>query len=107
MYNTYPFVLPTSFSFQGIDHCPDIFIANVTTTSQVDHTKLPVLYHMGRDPGERYPIRMGSREYLENVAKLKVVEEEHKKTLRIPARPQLNWCDRAVEVEWLNPRTGC
>ncbi len=42
------------FPKQGIDHCPDMAIPEVTTTTQVSHEKKPVLFHLERDPGERY-----------------------------------------------------
>ncbi len=75
-----------------------MFIPNVTTTRQVNHSKMPVLFNVARDPGERFPIKVSSDEYLKNVAKLKLVEAQHRRTIVQPGSPQLNWCDRAVEV---------
>ena len=69
----------------------------MTTTDHRDHRKMPVLFHMFRDPGERYPIRTDSEEYHKHVNILKNVEQAHVKD-RVYATPQLNWCDRSVEV---------
>ena len=55
------------FLSQGIDHCPDISIANVTTTDQVDHSSHPILFHLNRDPGERYPMKAHTQEYKDQV----------------------------------------
>ncbi len=33
-----------------------MFIRIVTTTEQFDHSRTPVLFHVERDPGERYPM---------------------------------------------------
>ena len=81
-------------------------IPNVTTTEQTKHEKLPILFHVERDPGEKFPIRQDSDEYLENVAKLKRIEAEHKNSFGEQgfSKPVLNWCNRAVE-NWSPP--GC
>lgn len=52
-------VVLTAFtdSPQGIDFCPGQDIPGVTTHTQEEHTKLPLIFHLGRDPGERYPLR--------------------------------------------------
>lgn len=44
-------------SFQGIDFCPGQNVSGVTTHMQEEHTELPLVFHLGRDPGERYPLR--------------------------------------------------
>jgi len=107
---------------QGIDHCPDICILNVTTTGQTHHQQFPILYHLQRDPGERYPIQPTSPEYKKQVevrAKisnestrlifqpfwiiqpLKKLAQEHSENL-VVGKPQLNWCDKAVMVIEIN-----
>ena len=43
--------------FQGVDFCPGEDVVNVTTHTQVNHTSQPLLFHLGRDPGEKYPIK--------------------------------------------------
>lgn len=48
---------PLSFFLQGIDFCPGQSVAGVTTHTQEEHTYLPLLFHLGRDPGEKYPLR--------------------------------------------------
>lgn len=45
------------YFLQGINFCPGQDIAGVTTHNQTDHTPKPLLFHIGRDPGEKYPIR--------------------------------------------------
>nr|XP_035975713.1 N-acetylgalactosamine-6-sulfatase isoform X2 [Halichoerus grypus] len=42
---------------QGVDFCPGQNVSGVTTHTQEEHTKLPLIFHLGRDPGERYPLR--------------------------------------------------
>ncbi|NXP38568.1 GALNS sulfatase, partial [Leiothrix lutea] len=41
---------------KGIDFCPGQSVAGVTTHTQEEHTHLPLLFHLGRDPGEKYPL---------------------------------------------------
>jgi len=41
---------------QGEDFCPGQSVANVTTHKQTNHTAEPLLFHLGRDPGEKYVI---------------------------------------------------
>lgn len=50
-------VLLTLFSKQGINFCPGQEVPGVTTHTQEEHALLPLIFHLGRDPGERYPIR--------------------------------------------------
>uniref|UniRef100_UPI00358EB78A N-acetylgalactosamine-6-sulfatase-like isoform X2 n=1 Tax=Myxine glutinosa TaxID=7769 RepID=UPI00358EB78A len=49
---------------KGIDFCPSQEVRGVTTHNQTDHTQDPILFHLGRDPGEKYPIRQTSKEYI-------------------------------------------
>ena len=42
---------------QGVDFCPGQEIANVTTHDQVDRTAEPILFHLGKDPGEKFMIK--------------------------------------------------
>ncbi|KAL4234659.1 hypothetical protein ACF0H5_006300 [Mactra antiquata] len=88
---------------RGTDFCPGQIIENVTTHNQVNQTAQPLLFHLGRDPGEKYIIKPGSSEYKENIGPILTAVEDHKKNL-IPGEPQLNWCDDAV-MNWSPP--GC
>uniref|UniRef100_F7F5C7 N-acetylgalactosamine-6-sulfatase n=1 Tax=Ornithorhynchus anatinus TaxID=9258 RepID=F7F5C7_ORNAN len=88
---------------QGIDFCPGQNISGVTTHFQEEHTKVPLLFHLGRDPGEKYPIRVSSTEYQDALLKIFPIVEQHKETM-IPGEPQLNVCDQAV-MNWAPP--GC
>ena len=44
-------------SSQGVDFCPGEDVIGVTTHNQTNYTASPVLFHLGRDPGEKYQIR--------------------------------------------------
>ncbi|EMP36266.1 N-acetylgalactosamine-6-sulfatase [Chelonia mydas] len=80
---------------QGIDFCPGQNISGVTTHTQEEHTKLPLLFHLGKDPGEKYPISFSSSEYQEVMEQIFPKVQLHKKTM-VPGEPQLNMCDKAV-----------
>ena len=64
---------------------------------QVDHRKHPILYHLGRDPGERYPIPAWKEEYKIQIPILRKILKNHMDNL-VPGEPQLNWCDKSVMV---------
>nr|XP_056718528.1 N-acetylgalactosamine-6-sulfatase [Euleptes europaea] len=88
---------------QGIDFCPGQNVSGVTTHTQEEHTKLPLLFHLGRDPGEKYPISFSSTEYQTIMERIFPVVQQHQQTL-LPGQPQLNVCDKAV-MNWAPP--GC
>ncbi|KAK2164622.1 hypothetical protein LSH36_61g09061 [Paralvinella palmiformis] len=92
-----------SFHVQGIDYCPGQNVVNVTTHVQVNHTNQPLLFHLGRDPGEKYTIRPHNSEYQRVMAEIQKIVNDHKTHLK-PGQPQLNYCDRAV-MNWAPP--GC
>uniref|UniRef100_UPI00359028FB N-acetylgalactosamine-6-sulfatase-like n=1 Tax=Myxine glutinosa TaxID=7769 RepID=UPI00359028FB len=83
---------------KGIDFCPSQEVRGVTTHNQTDHTQDPILFHLGRDPGEKYPIRQTSKEYIQVVTDMKMFVMLHKRGLR-PGQPLLNWCDDAA-MNW-------
>ncbi|KAF4010635.1 hypothetical protein G4228_002167 [Cervus hanglu yarkandensis] len=80
---------------QGIDFCPGQNVSGVTTHSQEEHTKLPLIFHLGRDPGERFPLSIASIEYLDALRRITPVVQQHQEAL-VPGQPQLNVCNRAV-----------
>ncbi|XP_053127181.1 N-acetylgalactosamine-6-sulfatase isoform X2 [Hemicordylus capensis] len=88
---------------QGVDFCPGQNISGVTTHDQEEHTKLPLLFHLGRDPGEKYPIKFTSTEYEAAMERISPAVQQHKEAL-LPGQPQLNVCDRAA-MNWAPP--GC
>ncbi|NXY16405.1 GALNS sulfatase, partial [Atrichornis clamosus] len=88
---------------KGIDFCPGQSVSGVTTHTQEEHTHLPLLFHLGRDPGEKYPLSFASEEYQRAVERISRVVQQHKDTL-VPGQPQLNVCDKAV-MNWSPP--GC
>ncbi|XP_033012876.1 N-acetylgalactosamine-6-sulfatase [Lacerta agilis] len=88
---------------QGIDFCPGQNVSGVTTHDQEEHSKLPLLFHLGKDPGEKYPISFSSAEYQSVIERISPIVEQHKETL-LPGQPQLNVCDKAV-MNWAPP--GC
>ena len=67
------------------------------THEQKNHTSQPIIFHLGRDPGEKYPIGVKSAEYKSAWQELKKHVDEHKSSLN-PAKPQLNYCDGALMV---------
>ncbi|XP_013420454.1 N-acetylgalactosamine-6-sulfatase-like [Lingula anatina] len=83
---------------QGIDFCRGENVINVTTHDQRNHTSQPLLFHVGRDLGERYPISPNSIEYHSAMKKISKVVRDHKTNLH-PGQPQLNWCDTGV-MNW-------
>ena len=42
---------------QGVNFCPGEEIEGVTTHDQMNHTVEPLLFHLGKDPGEKYIIK--------------------------------------------------
>ena len=47
----------TNFLLQGYHYCPGQYVENVTTPDLTDYSHNPLLFHLGRDPGEKYIIR--------------------------------------------------
>uniref|UniRef100_A0ABK0LMY2 Galactosamine (N-acetyl)-6-sulfatase n=1 Tax=Rattus norvegicus TaxID=10116 RepID=A0ABK0LMY2_RAT len=88
---------------QGIDFCPGQNVSGVTTHTQEEHTELPLIFHLGRDPGERFPLRFTSNEYQDALSRTTQVIQQHQKSL-VPGQPQLNVCNQAV-MNWAPP--GC
>lgn len=41
---------------KGINFCPGEEVEGVTTHNQTDHTNQPIIFHLGRDPGEKYKL---------------------------------------------------
>lgn len=52
------FCLSVCFLLQGINFCPGQEVPGVTTHEQKEHTMQPIIFHLGRDPGEKFPIRL-------------------------------------------------
>lgn len=88
---------------QGINFCPGQEIPGVTSHIQQEHTMQPLIFHLGHDPGEKYPISFLSEEYQEVLSQITTLVHQHKNTLE-PGEPQLNMCDLAV-MNWAPP--GC
>ncbi|XP_066289333.1 N-acetylgalactosamine-6-sulfatase-like [Branchiostoma lanceolatum] len=88
---------------KGIDFCRGEDVPGVTTMQQVNHTDSPLLFHLGRDPGERYSIKPKSSEYKQAMRKLEDLVAGHRAGL-LPGEPQFNMCDSAV-MNWAPP--GC
>ncbi|XP_062845442.1 N-acetylgalactosamine-6-sulfatase isoform X2 [Trichomycterus rosablanca] len=88
---------------QGINFCPGQEVPGVTNHTQQEHTMQPLIFHLGRDPGEKYPISVLSDEYQAVLKLITPIVEQHKKELE-PGEPQLNMCDLA-EMNWAPP--GC
>lgn len=65
---------------RGVDFCRGENVTGVTTHEQMNYTASPVLFHLGRDPGEKYPIRYVHWTVL--------------------------WSVRAINTQWLLPTWG-
>lgn len=50
--------LSVCFLLQGINFCPGQEVPGVTTHEQKEHMMQPIIFHLGRDPGEKFPIRL-------------------------------------------------
>ncbi|XP_058848676.1 N-acetylgalactosamine-6-sulfatase [Acipenser ruthenus] len=83
---------------QGIDFCPGQRIPVVTSHKQEEHTQQPIIFHLGRDLGEKYPISVSSAEYQAVLKQISPAVEKHRKEL-VPGMPQLNMCDLAVMLD--------
>lgn len=82
----------------GIDFCPGQDVPGVTTHVQKEHAMQPIIFHLGRDPGEKHPISVLSKEYRDVLSRISPLVDEHQRTL-VPGAPQLNMCDLAV-MNW-------
>jgi len=45
------------FGTQGYHYCPGQSIDGVTTKNLTDYSHQPLIFHIGRDPGEKFPIQ--------------------------------------------------
>lgn len=57
---------------QGINFCPGQEVPGVTSHDQKEHTLEPIIFHLGKDPGEKYPLRWVAR----NVQTLLYVQQK-------------------------------
>ncbi|OTF72365.1 hypothetical protein BLA29_010187, partial [Euroglyphus maynei] len=87
----------------GIDFCPGQNVLNLTTPQLTDHNSSPLLFHLYRDPGERFRINPTNDEYRKTMKIMNKIRDEHQQQL-IVGEPQLNYCDRAA-MSWHPP--GC
>uniref|UniRef100_A0A8C6LQY6 Galactosamine (N-acetyl)-6-sulfatase n=1 Tax=Nothobranchius furzeri TaxID=105023 RepID=A0A8C6LQY6_NOTFU len=82
----------------GVNFCPGEEVPGVTTHDQTEHSLQPLVFHLGRDPGEKYPLSVLSDEYQKVLVGFSTAVQQHKKDL-VPGVPQLNMCDLAV-MNW-------
>ncbi|XP_053214875.1 N-acetylgalactosamine-6-sulfatase-like isoform X1 [Panonychus citri] len=87
----------------GIDFCPGSFVPGITTHTLSNYTLSPALFHLGRDPGERYLIPTHSLEYKKIIPTFNSIYIDHLTSME-PGEPALNWCDLSV-MHWSPP--GC
>lgn len=88
---------------QGIDFCPGMDLKGMTSHDQLNHTAQPIVFHLGRDPGEKYQLNFQSTEYRNALQNIMAQVNHHRNTL-VLGKPQLNVCDQAV-MHWSPP--GC
>ncbi|KAJ8049405.1 N-acetylgalactosamine-6-sulfatase [Holothuria leucospilota] len=87
------------------DPCPGVCQAGFVTMEQTDHRDEPVLFHLGRDPGEKFPMDPATDEYQTQLAIINKVRDEHLASLEGDVGyPQLNYSDRSL-CGWAPP--GC
>nr|CAB3248234.1 N-acetylgalactosamine-6-sulfatase-like [Phallusia mammillata] len=82
---------------KGLTFCRGQYLENITTHDQMNYTANPVVFHLGRDTREHYPMKSG-HEYDEAVHQINKLIEEHESNLK-PGLPQFDWCDDAV-MNW-------
>lgn len=80
----------------GYYYCPGQHVENVTTEEMRDYRKQPLLFHVGRDPGEKFHIDPETEEYMTAMTAIKKAIDEHVINLT-PGKPEFNWCDLAVQ----------
>ena len=85
---------------KGIDHCPGFWVENVTTTTQVDHRTQPIIFHLERDPQEKYPIHPWTTEYREQHSILQQIVSHHESIYY--GTSISNWCDDTIIVKHSN-----
>ncbi|KAJ8050698.1 N-acetylgalactosamine-6-sulfatase [Holothuria leucospilota] len=79
--------------------CSGAYIENFITDVITDHNDQPFLFHLGRDPGERYPIDPSTEEYQIQMDIINDVRDQHLKSLEGNiGYPQLNERDWAAAV---------
>lgn len=88
---------------EGVNFCPGEDVDNVTTHQLVNRTTDPVIFHLGRDPEEKFPLKFGSSEYVTAWNTIQKIVSDHKMKL-VKGEPALNYCDPAV-MNWSPP--GC
>ncbi|XP_072013586.1 N-acetylgalactosamine-6-sulfatase-like [Amphiura filiformis] len=88
---------------RGVNFCQGENVTDIMTHEQTNRTLSPLLIHLGKDPGERYPIANHTQEYKTVMKTIQAIVDDHK-TNMIPGDPQFNWCDSAV-MNWSPP--GC
>ncbi|XP_070575567.1 N-acetylgalactosamine-6-sulfatase-like [Ptychodera flava] len=85
------------------EYCPGSQVKDVTTRDLTNHTASPLLFHLGRDPGEKFKLNPKDEEYKNGLKFIMEAVSEHKRTM-VPGQPQLNMCDQGV-MNWAPP--GC
>ncbi|XP_071835298.1 N-acetylgalactosamine-6-sulfatase-like [Apostichopus japonicus] len=79
------------------DPCSGQYLENFTTDTLTDHNDEPFLFHLGRDPGESYPIKPSTQEYQEQLAIINKARDQHVQSLIGDiGEPQLNICDNGI-----------
>jgi len=83
---------------RGITFCRGQYVESVTTHEQVNRTSSPILFHLGRDPGEKHPMNPTTSEYKLAMKLINYAVEKHKKNLLV-GKPLLDFCDVSV-MNW-------
>lgn len=97
------FTNPIEEFLTGVNYCPGSYLRNFITNDLVSHEQNPIVFHLERDPGERFPIPQDSKTYKEVKTHLFQLKEKHNKEMK-RGKPVLNYCDDAA-MNWSPP--GC
>nr|XP_039261192.1 N-acetylgalactosamine-6-sulfatase-like [Styela clava] len=85
------------YKTHGYEFCRGENVPNITTHDQMNYTAQPVMFHLGRDPGEKCPMKFNS----EYEAAMKLIKNEvmkHEQNL-IPGHAVLDMCDNGI-MNW-------
>lgn len=81
----------------GYEFCRGEYLENITTHDQMNYTSQPVIFHLGRDPGEKCPMKHNS-EYETARMNIQRAVDAHTSSM-VPGKPVLDICDDAV-MNW-------
>ena len=85
------------YSFQL---CSGIYVENITSHHQLDHTESPVLFNLHKDPGEKYIISNDSAEYQAAMKIIDPIVKEHRMTFISTRESYTDCSDEESLASW-------